>query len=255
MNEAYWAVRPEQPEGKHSQHLFRVGGAFVAIVPKSVSLQRNRVVGLGVKEQAAEKMVDEILDLFRAFKVKRFSFHLSPCSQAEAIAGWLTRRGFEPHHAYSKLFRDTREPAPVASDLRVQRIGADEASQFAGVFERIFPTPPENLSWIAAAVGSEGFSHYLAYAGDRPVATGLLYVSGQCGWMGWAGTLTPYRRRGAHAALIAARLRRAAELGARWVACATLEPRRGRPSGSFRDLLRQGFEQVCLRPIWVWDRR
>lgn len=253
MNEAYWAVLPRALADKRKLALFRVGGAMVAITPHSTSLRRNRVNGLGVEEPAREEMVDEIVDLFRAMKVKRFSFHVSPGPQSESIARWLAKRGFKLHHRYAFLLRRSGTPIVAKTDLNVRRIGKGEADAFARVFSEIFAEPGDRLPWIAAAVGAPGFSHYLAYDGDRAVATGLLFVEGNCGWMGWAGTLTPYRRRGAHTALIAARLKRAAELGAKSVVCATLEPQLGRPSGSYRDLLRQGFVQAYLRPIWVWE--
>ncbi|HEY6292887.1 MAG TPA: hypothetical protein VI455_15160 [Terriglobia bacterium] len=253
-DEALWSVLPHDLAEKRNLQSFRVGGAFVTVAPNSISLQRNCVRGLGVEEVATEEALNQILSLFRARRIKRLSFHLSPCPQSKAIAGWLRKRGFRFHHQYVKLVRNTAAPQPVATELRVRRIQKPQAEAFATVFGQVFPWPADRLSWIRAAVGAPGFSHYLAFAGNRAVATGLLYVAGGWGWLGWAGTLTPYRRRGAHAALIAARLKRAAELGAAWVACETLEPRPGRPSGSYRDLLRQGFRQAYLRPIWVWEQ-
>jgi hypothetical protein len=254
MNEAFWSVLPADLAAKRKMVLFRVGGALVTVQPRSVSLQRNRVMGLGVKERATEGNVDQILDLFRAFRVKRFSFHHSPGAHSNLIARWLKERGFEFHHRYSKLIRDTSPLQATPTTLRVMRIGKSDAEAFATVSGGVFAWPSDTIPWIAAAVGVPGFSHFLAYDGDRAVATGLLYVDGEVGWLGWGATLTPYRRRGAHAALIAARLKRAAELGAKWVTCATMEPQRGRPSGSYRGLLRQGFQQAYLRPIWVWER-
>jgi len=253
MNEAFWSVLPADLATKRKMALFRVGSALVAVHPGSISLQRNRVLGLGVEEPASEQTVDRILDLFRAFRVKRFSLHLSPSAQSDVIAAWLKERGFAFHHRYAKLFRDTSPPEPVPTELRVARIGKGEAEAFAAVGSEVFAWRPDTIPWIAAGINVPGFSHYLAYDGDRAVATGLLYVEGEGGWLGWGGTLTPYRRRGAHAALIAARLERAAELGAKWVVCETMEPRPGRPSGSYRGLLRQGFQQAYLRPIWAWE--
>lgn len=255
MNEAYWAVLPRALAEKRKMALFRVGGAAVNITPNSTSLRRNRVLGLGLEEPARKEMLDEIVDLFRAFRVKRFSFHLSPGPQSKSIARWLAERGFKLHHHYSKLFRPAGTPQAAETELDVRRIGQREAGTFARVFSEVFAEPSDRLSWIAAAVGAPGFSHYLAYDGDRAVATGLLFVDGDCGLMGWAGTLTPYRCRGAHTALIAARLKRAAALGAKSVVSATLDPQPGRPSGSYRDLLRQGFVPAYRRPIWVWESR
>lgn len=253
VNEAFWSVLPADLAARRRITIFRVGGALLALQPGSTSLRRNRVLGLGLEERAEEEVVDQILDLFRAFRVKRFGLHLSPGPQSDLIAAWLKERGFRFHHRYSKLFRDTSPPTPAPTDLSVKRIGKADAEAFATVASEVLAWPPDSIPWIAAAVGVSGFSHFLAYDGDRAVATGLLYVAGDVGWLGWGGTLTPYRGRGAHAALIAARLKRAAELGAKWVVCETMEPQRGRPSGSYRGLLRQGFQQAYLRPIWVWE--
>jgi len=136
----------------------------------------------------------------------------------------------------------------------VQRIGRKDAGVFASVFGGVTPVPSGQLEWIKASVGAPGFSHYLAFVGDRPVATGVVYINGNAAWMGWAGTLTHFRRRGAQTALIAARIKRAAELGARWIVCATMEPKPRRPSGSYRNLLKSGFREAYLRPIWIWEQ-
>ncbi|HEV2426301.1 MAG TPA: GNAT family N-acetyltransferase [Terriglobia bacterium] len=253
QNEAFWAVRPDSLGGKKGQQLFQVGGAMVTVAPGSVSLQRNRVLGLGVEERASEQMVDQVLDIYRAFNVKRFSFHRSPCRQYGQIGGWLEKRGFRPHHAYSKLIREATTAPRVQTEFQVVRIGGKDAGAFVAVFRRVFPMPPKYLDWVGAAVGAPGFSHYLAFVGDRPVATGVVYVKGNAAWMGWAGTLTDFRRRGAQSALIATRIERAAELGAKWIFCATMEPVRGRPAGSYRNLLKCGFSEAYLRPIWVWE--
>jgi hypothetical protein len=254
MNEAFWGLLPVELAAQRGLECFRAGGAFVTVAPNSISLQRNRVLALGLEEPATEETLDQILDLFRGFRVKRFCMHPSPFPHANKIDRWLLRPGLTLHHRYSKLVRDTSAPQAATTDLQVRRVGRRDAEAFARVFSEIFAWPADRCAWIQAAVGAPGFSHHLAFDGDQPVATGLLYVQGDCGWLGWGGTLTRYRRRGTHAALIAARLKRAAQLGAKWVVCETMEPRRGRPGGSHRGLVKQGFKQAYLRPIWVWER-
>ena len=255
MQEAFWAAVPSSLERRRGMQLHCVGGALVSVTPKSTSLRRNRVLGLGVRERASEEMVDQIMDLYRAARVTRFSFHLSHGRQSSEIKAWITRRGFHLHHRHAKLLRDTSPPPPAATRLAVKRISRAEARAFATIVGEVFAGPEDGQSWLAAAVGWPGFSHYVAFDGDRPVAAGEVYVEGEWAWMGPAATLTAYRRRGAHGALIAARLRRAAAQGAKWVACATLEPLPGRPTGSYRNLLKQGFKLHYLRPIWVWEQR
>lgn len=254
MNEAFWAVLPRALSEKRKLESFRVGGAFITLARKSVSLQSNRVRGLGVEEPVTEAIVDHILHLFRSRGIKRFGFHVSPCPQSDLITEWLKARGFRLHHKYSKLVRDTAAPPRPATDFKIKRIGKVDAAPFASVFSETFAWQADRVPWIVASIGAPGFSHYLALDGDRAVATALIYVWGECGWLGWGGTLTPYRHRGAQSALIAARIRRAAEMGAKWVVSETMEPQRGRPSGSYRNLVKQGFQQAYVRPIWVWEQ-
>jgi len=255
MTEAFWEALPLSLARKRGMQRFRLGGALVSLTRKSTSLQRNRVLGLGVRHRATENMVDEIMKRFRAAHVARFSFHVSPSPQSGTITEWLKGRGFVLHHNYVKLFRDTRAPAGVATPFTTKRIGKAHASQFVQVFFEVFPWPRDLGAWLVATFGNPDFSHFLVFDGARPVATGLLYTSGNTAWMGWGATLVKWRRRGAHSALIAARIRRAADLGAKWIACATMEPTPGRPSRSYRNLLKQGFEPAYLRPIWVWEKR
>jgi len=254
MNEAFWAALPPGLEQKRKMQLHCVGGALVSVTPKSTSLQRNRVLGLGVREQASEEMVDQTLDLYRAARVTRFSFHVSPGPQSDEMTEWITRRGFRLHHRYAKLLRDTSPPEAIKTRLVVKRITRSDARTYARILGEVFAGPEDGESWLAAAVGRPGFSHYLALDGERSVAAAMVYVEGESAWMGPAATLTAYRRRGAHNALIAARLRRAAEQGAKWASCATLEPIPRRPAGSYRNLLKQGFKLHYLRPIWAWER-
>jgi hypothetical protein len=256
MNEAYWALLPAELAAKRKLACFRVAGAFITVAPRSVSLQRNRVLGLGVEEPATAGTLDHLVDVFRASRVKRFGLHQGPPAQAEEITDGLRKRGFKLHHHYSKLVRDTSAPPAVSTDLEVRRVSEAEAETFARVFVEgeIFAWPHDRTPWVQAAVGAPGFSHYLAFDGDKPVATALLYVKGDCAWMGWGGTLTAYRRRGAHAALIAARIKRAAQLGVKWIVSETMAPVPRRPAGSYRNQLRLGFKEAYQRPIWVWQQ-
>jgi GNAT superfamily N-acetyltransferase len=59
-----------------------------------------------------------------------------------------------------------------------------------------------------------GWTQVLARDDDGPVATGGLHVAGRTGWTGAATTVPRARGRGAQAALLALRLRLAAEQGA-----------------------------------------
>lgn len=136
--------------------------------------------------------------------------------------------------------------------LRAKR---EHAEAILAIHERCFALPASRRSWSRAALASSHHEQYLALVGATPVAVGALQVDRELAWIGGGATLTRWRRHGAHAALIAARLRPAALRGCRWVWVETAAPAPGRPAGSRRNLLRMGFEEVCVKPIFVWHER
>jgi len=99
--------------------------------------------------------------------------------------------------------------------------------------------------------GRAGWGCYLGYAGSEPVAAGAVYVSDGVAWLGQATTLPGHRGRGAHSALIAARIGEAHAAGAQVVVTETGELADGRPESSYRNLLRAGFQPAYIRPNYV----
>lgn len=59
------------------------------------------------------------------------------------------------------------------------------------------------------------------------------------------------RAQGAQSALLAARIRRARELGCELVVTETGERRDDRPSNSYRNILRAGFSEVAVTANWA----
>jgi hypothetical protein len=255
VNEAMWKFVPQDLVTKRGLAWRKMGGALAILASKSISLQKNRVLGFGADGGADEATLDEILTFYRGGKVKRFAVHLSPGPHLESVAGWLRRRGFSVHHHYSKLYRHTRDIPQAPTDLEVRRAGKSDAKSYFAIVKGVFAFSPDREEWIAATFGQPGFHHFLAFDGLHPVATGMLFVEGEHAWLGWGGTLTASRRQGAQSALIRTRLQCAAELGVKWVVSETLAPVPGRPQGSYRNLLRMGFKAAYLRQIWLNEER
>jgi hypothetical protein len=61
--------------------------------------------------------------------------------------------------------------------------------------------------------GHEGFFHYMAFDGKRPVAIAALCIFEDIGYLMAATTAESHRRRGARQALIAKRIERTEQLG------------------------------------------
>jgi hypothetical protein len=199
-------------------------------------------------------VIDAIIGRYRSARVKRFTVLLGPGPQAAEIERWLVHRRFTRHGGYVLLLRDGRKPVMRAvTDLRVARAGRSHREAVVRILGEAFAVPPGQRGWSLATAADPAYQHFLAFAGRMPAAVGAVRVEDGLAWLGGAATRTRWRHRGAHGALIAARLRRAVRFGCRWAWSETVEPTPGRPGGSRRNLLRFGFEQACVKPIYLWS--
>ncbi len=226
----------------------RLGDAVCAVAPRLEEVTINRVIGLGVSEPASDAVLDRIADVYGSV---RHSIALAPGARPAGVAAMLRERGYEPAHAWVKFARTAAEPPAPATDLRIERIGADRAEDFTAVLAAGFEIPQSVTAMLSHLPGRPGWSWYLAHDGHVPVACGALFVRGRHGWLGQAATLPEHRRRGAQSALIATRIGAARAAGAEVVVTETGEIVDDRPTISYRNILRAGFEPAYLRPNYV----
>ena len=107
---------------------------------------------------------------------------------------------------------------------------------------------PEWTKPLAAnVVGRPGWSCYVAYDGDAPAGAGALFVHEGVGWLGYAATRRQFRGRGAQSAILAARIEDARQQGCTTVSTETGELEEGRPSNSYRNIVRAGFREAGVR--------
>lgn len=232
-------------------HTADVGGAVCFAVPAlPSSAMFNRVLGLGVERPTTERDLDEIAAFFGEAGVD-YGIALHPLARPRELRVWLEQRGFHSGYAWAKFERGLDAPAEVDTDLRVEEIGSERAADFADVFVRAYGTPELFRDWAAALPGRDGWHCFVAYDGETPAATGAVFAHGNVGWFGMAGTLPEFRRRGAQNAILAARVRAAAEAGAKALVTETGERVEGRPSNSYRNLERAGFEFRYVRPNYL----
>jgi GNAT superfamily N-acetyltransferase len=165
-----------------------------------------------------------------------------------ALEPQLEARGYSRGYAWMKFERDADPPPTVESDLRVAETTDVEAFTLAG--REGFGLPPELESSFGAIVGAPGWHCFVAWAGAEPAACAALFVDGEAGWLGLGATRPAFRRRGGQGALLAARLETARALGLTTVATETGERVDGRPSDSYRNILRAGFGEAYVRANW-----
>lgn len=198
----------------------------------------------------------------RDLGVERAYVWLSPLACNERVDTLLAQAGATlcADAAYPSLVRAaTAMRVDRGREFVVRRIGKDEA---AGVFARIAPW--YGTDGIPAALqGIErGFAEFHAAfvgadegAGDgddgsmKPVSMGAIIPDGAFAYLGWMGTDPAFRGRGAQAALIAARVNRAVELGAAWCTSETSSV----VATSLRNLERAGFVTGLVWRVYRWE--
>jgi GNAT superfamily N-acetyltransferase len=215
----------------------------VADLPRSRIF--NHVFGLGRSTPASDDQLDRIAEFYGE---DTYFVALARDAEPGDLASRLEARGFVRDYAWTKFRRGVEPPTPVESELRVQPIGPQHARDFGRIVAAGFELPAFTARWLSALFARPRWTCFLAFAGNEPAATGTLFVSRGVGWLSFAATLPEFRRAGAQSALLAARIRAAAELGCSLVVGETGALEEGRPSNSYRNIVRAGFEPVYDRP-------
>ena len=241
---------PDSVRRAHGVDVCEVAGAtciLLGAVPGQLML--NRVNGLGLRSSVGDAHLDEIDAFFRAGGTQ-YAIGVSPLAPPD-LAPRLAERSFQPGYAWVKFRRGVESPPEVETTLRVEQVGADRAGAFGTIVARGFGLPDFAAEWFAAVAERPRFRLFLAYDGDEPAGAGALFVDDGVGWLGAAATLPEHRRKGAQGAILAARIRAARELGLSALATETGERTADLPSGSYRNILRLGFEEQYVRPNYV----
>ena len=222
----------------------RVGGATVLLAP-GLPPFFNRAFAFGVDEPVPEAGVDEVVARLRPVK----QHYIQPPPGATEIDERLRGHGLSSSWAWAKVIRGTDPPPDIPTTLDIRELHPAEADRFGAVVTTAFGLPTSMAPWTSAVVGRAGWHAYGAFDHDALVAAGALYVEGDVGWLGLAGTLSFHRRRGAQGALMVRRIADALELGCTALATETgILP--GRANPSLDNMLRCGFTVAYERPVW-----
>ncbi len=227
----------------------QTGDGYLIIDPSRqgdiASFNYNRVLLRGREDGVEAASVARWIDLFGQHGVKKFFVWLSPGPDMEEVRGWLEAHGLSrrPYVRYPTLLRDGKAPAPFRTDLRIREVTSDEiASAREALGETIWP------GYLRSA-GRDGFFHYMAFDGTRPVATAALAIFDGLAYLLSASTVEADRKRGAQQALIAARLARAEQLGCTMAVSETLNIL----EHSLRNLQRAGFREIYEKEVYAWS--
>jgi len=210
----------------------------------------RRAAGLGVQYPTSEWELDQILEYMNSCG-QSYAVPVAPQSQPAALTSWLMNRGFTRGYAWMKFRRACDGAPPVRSDLEIRSIGRELRGEFGRVVVEGFGLLPALAPWVGSLAGRPNWVCVMAFADSIPVAAGAAYVNGEYTWLGFGATLASHRRRGAQNDLLALRLSEAAARGARVAVTETGERLPEKPSNSYRNILRAGFEEMYLRENYM----
>jgi GNAT superfamily N-acetyltransferase len=173
-----------------------------------------------------------------------------------AAEQWLRDAGFEQGYAWMKFIRDASPPKmdePAGVDVSLLAEG--EGAHFGQIAAEGFGLPAWTGSMFGGLPGRPGWRCYLARVDGEPAACAGLAIDGEVAELGIAATREPARGRGCQQALLRRRIADAAQAGCSALFVETGERVEGRPSGSYRNILRAGFAEGYLRPNWTRPAR
>lgn len=212
----------------------------------------NLLLGAEAAVAAPEGFLEEAIGWAREQEASPFVLLSPERPGTAATARKLPALGFEPSVSWMRFVRDAHPPRfEVSEEVEVVEIDrSEEGAPFGQVAALGFGLPAWVASMLAPVTGLPAWRTYLAKVDGVPQACGALLLDGEVAELGIAATLEGGRRRGCQLALLRRRIEDAAAAGARTLFVETGERVPGRPSTSYANIRRAGFEEAYLCQGW-----
>jgi len=227
--------------------------AGATVVFDGVEAPTTQTFGLGMFEEVTEAALGEMEEFFQSRGAA--TMHEVCPHAGVGVLEILCRRGYVPMEVSNVLYRAVeRREGPLGDGIRVRTVGADEAKLWGAVSARGWTHQHKELEEFmkqmgALCVAREQSPCFLAEVDGVPGAAGGLVLHAGVALFAGAATVPELRRRGLQGALLAERMRYAAEAGcdlAMMVAEAGSE--------SQRNAERKGFRVGYTRMKWRLGR-
>jgi GNAT superfamily N-acetyltransferase len=212
----------------------------------------NCVVRANLAPETADQAIQEVLARLLAYNVPG-TWHLGPSMRPADLGARLLAHGFsyagpEPGMALDLAELEPASPAGVA----IERVRDSQAlAMWVDTLGQGFGEGPREAGWVGAMYERIGLDdtvpwrHYLGYSNGLPVATTSLFLGAGVAGIYFVFTVDAARRQGIGAAITAAALRDARELGYRVGVL-------GASSMGYGVYRRLGFREYCTIDIYEW---
>lgn len=226
-----------------------VGGAYAMF--DGVESPLTQTFGLGIFEETTQEYLDEIEAFFQEREAPVFH-EVSPLTDPSQMA-LLSNRGYRPIEMTSILYRETSGEINAATrneSITTRVITPDEVDLWARISAGGWATEHESLADFMYNFGRisaqcSGAYPYIAELGSKAISTGMLFIHGDVAMLAGASTVLEGRNQGGQNALLAARLKFAAEKGCTLAIMGALPG-----SQSQKNAQKNGFNIAYTRTKW-----
>ncbi len=251
-----WESVPAEVAAERGVELRRFGPVQASTVNALPGVgMMNLVLGATGPGAVAGGRLAEATEWVRSRGVESYVPVTPNLPETEPATRWLVDDGFSPAYAWMKFARDAHPPRfAVPKDVEVVEVTDAAAEPFGMIAATGFGLPAWAASFFANLPGQPDWRCYVARIDGETQACAAMLIQGGLAEFGIAATLEPARGRGAQRALLHRRILDAAAAGCHTLFVETGERVPDRPSASYRNILRAGFEEAYLRPNWTRPR-
>ena len=223
-------------------------------IQATVARELGQVGMLNLVLGAAEAPEHSDLEAAIAWAEERSTPYVSVTPDLPGTAAaekWLREQGFEPTYAWMKFVRDPHPPRfPAPDGVEVVEVTAPDQEPFGTIAALGFGMPAWGAELFAHLPGRDDWRCYVARVDGKPCGCGAMVIEDGIVELGIGATVEDARGRGCQTALLRRRISDAAEAGCRTLLVETGERVPDRPSASYRNILKAGFDEAYLRPNW-----
>ncbi len=250
-----WESVPAEVAGEHGIELRDFGPVQASLVTGLPDLgMMNLVLGATAPGAVADGHLAAAAEWMRSRGVAGYVPVTPGLPDSDAAEALLAANGYDKGYAWMKFVRDPHAPRFKAPAVEVVELGDPAQAPFGMIAATGFDLPAWGSAFFANLPGREGWRCYAARIDGEAQACAAMHVHDGVAEFGVAATLEPARGRGCQLALLHRRILDAAKAGCHTLFVETGERVPGRPSASYRNILRAGFEEAYLRPNFR-DRR
>jgi hypothetical protein len=248
-----WDAVPDGAAAEHGIERASFGPLQATVVRELGDAQMiNLLLGATAPEAVAEGHLEAGLEWGRERGVA-FTVQVPPGEpETDAAEAALRAAGFAPAYGWMRFVRDVHPPRfSPSEEVEVVELTAPDQEPFGAIAATAFGLPAWGAELFASLPGRPGWRCYVGKLDGAAQAAGAMFLDGEVAELGIGATVEPARGRGAQLTLLHHRIADAAAAGARLLFVETGERVPGRPSTSYGNILRAGFEEAYVCPNWA----